>query len=78
MDCCVAFRRHPLKVKIPTLNRFCITKEDFHNEYGLNMDEKIHPRSLIADAEVTERQWLSVFTHSRVSNEKVHHQATIL
>ncbi|MCO5613195.1 hypothetical protein L7F22_067471 [Adiantum nelumboides] len=51
------------KVRCPLQTIFCQTKKDFNNHYGLDTEGK-DPR-LLKDSDVSEGDWLSVFSHSR-------------
>ncbi|MCO5593672.1 hypothetical protein L7F22_047688 [Adiantum nelumboides] len=51
------------KVRCPLQTIFCQTKKDFNNHYGLHTEGK-DPR-LLKDSDVSEGDWLSVFSHSR-------------
>ncbi|MCO5576807.1 hypothetical protein L7F22_030627 [Adiantum nelumboides] len=51
------------KVRCPLQTIFCQTKKDFNNHYGLDIEGK-DPR-LLKDSDVSEGDWLSVFSHSR-------------
>ncbi|MCO5577808.1 hypothetical protein L7F22_031641 [Adiantum nelumboides] len=51
------------KVHCPLQTIFCQTKKDFNNHYGLDTEGK-DPR-LLKDSDVSEGDWLSVFSHSR-------------
>ncbi|MCO5569291.1 hypothetical protein L7F22_023003 [Adiantum nelumboides] len=59
---------HPKDVEVP-LKAFCMTKEDFHREYGLSLDGK-DVRNL-TDADVPMSDWLKVFTCLPVKEKKV-------
>eukprot|EP00250_Pteridium_aquilinum_P011774 c20297_g2_i1 orf=210-1802(-) len=61
---------HAPNINYPKQTRFCQTKEDFHEEYGLSLEGE-NPRHF-SDADVPENQWLTVFTHKRLNKEKVH------
>ncbi|MCO5551993.1 hypothetical protein L7F22_005501 [Adiantum nelumboides] len=56
-------RWRALKVHCPLQTIFCQTKIDFNNHYGLDTKGK-DPR-LLKDSDVSEGDWLSVFSHSR-------------
>ncbi|MCO5612523.1 hypothetical protein L7F22_066791 [Adiantum nelumboides] len=51
------------KVRCPLHTIFCQTKKDFNNHYGLDTEGK-DPR-LLKDSNVSEGDWLSVFSHSK-------------
>ncbi|MCO5564146.1 hypothetical protein L7F22_017802 [Adiantum nelumboides] len=51
------------KVHCPLQTIFCQTKKDFNNHYGFDTEGK-DPR-LLKDSDVSEGDWLSVFSHSR-------------
>ncbi|MCO5553172.1 hypothetical protein L7F22_006693 [Adiantum nelumboides] len=51
------------KVHCPLQTIFCQTKKDSNNHYGLDTEGK-DPR-LLKDSDVSEGDWLSVFSHSR-------------
>ncbi|MCO5602663.1 hypothetical protein L7F22_056799 [Adiantum nelumboides] len=51
------------KVRCPLQTIFFQTKKDFNNHYGLDTEGK-DPR-LLKDSDVSEGDWLSVFSHSR-------------
>ncbi|KAI5067040.1 hypothetical protein GOP47_0017568 [Adiantum capillus-veneris] len=59
---------HPPIIYYPRQTRFCQTKEEFHEEYGLSL-EGADPRYL---GDIHEDQWLSVFTQKHLNNEKIH------
>ena len=50
-------------MRCPLQTHFCQTKKDFNNHYGLDTEGK-DPR-LLKDSDVSEGDWLSVFSHSR-------------
>lgn len=51
------------RVYYPLQTVFCMTKEDFHTQYGLGIEGK-DPR-LLRDSDVEESDWLSVFKQAR-------------
>ncbi|MCO5613296.1 hypothetical protein L7F22_067572 [Adiantum nelumboides] len=51
------------KVRCALQTIFCQTKKDFNNHYGLDTEGK-DPR-LLKDSDVSEGDWLSIFSHSR-------------
>ncbi|MCO5609089.1 hypothetical protein L7F22_063311 [Adiantum nelumboides] len=59
----VATRWRAPKVHCPLQTIFCQTKKDFNKHYGLDTEGK-DPR-LLKDSDVSEGDWLSVFSHSR-------------
>ena len=56
------------KVNYPRQTRFCASKEEFHEEYGLSLEGQ-DPK-LLTDQDFTDAQWLSVWTQKRHINEK--------
>ncbi|KAI5083477.1 hypothetical protein GOP47_0003220 [Adiantum capillus-veneris] len=51
------------KVQYPKKTRFCFTRHDLHEEYGLSLEGKLYQH--LSDEDVIDEDWLSVFIKKR-------------
>lgn len=57
------------KFQYPKQSRFCYTRQDLHEEYGLSLDGKLYQN--LGAEDVIEEDWLSMFTKNREKGSKI-------
>ncbi|MCO5608268.1 hypothetical protein L7F22_062474 [Adiantum nelumboides] len=57
------------KAQYPKQTKFCFTRHDLHEEYGLSLEGKLYQH--LSDEDVTDEDWLAVFTKKREKGAKI-------
>lgn len=57
------------KAQYPKQTRFCFTRHDLHEEYGLSLEGKLYQH--LSDEDVTDEDWLAVFTKKREKGVRI-------
>ncbi|MCO5607572.1 hypothetical protein L7F22_061769 [Adiantum nelumboides] len=57
------------KVQYSKQTRFCFTRHDLHEEYGLSLKSKLYQH--LSDEDVTDEDWLAVFTKKREKGARI-------